>query len=136
MGRDCHARGAKTYMSAGELPEPGAIEHGVAGRRTAGRNPVERVVIAAGSSWCSCPWRCSACGSWPGRRERFPGAGDRLSGGADPGAAGAILDRVMPRGLAILSVYLGLVAVVVGIGFLLVSPVSTQIRHFEDTCRS
>ena len=46
-----------------------------------------------------------------------------------------ILERVMPRGLAILSIYLACVAVVVGIGFLLVSPVSTQIRHFGTTCR-
>jgi predicted PurR-regulated permease PerM len=42
-----------------------------------------------------------------------------------------ILERVMPRGLAIVSVYLAVVAVFVGVGFLLVSPVSTQIRHFE-----
>jgi putative heme transporter len=42
-----------------------------------------------------------------------------------------ILERVMPRGLAIITVYLAVVAVFVGVGFLLVSPVSTQIRHFE-----
>ncbi len=42
-----------------------------------------------------------------------------------------ILERVMPRGLAILAVYLGLLAVAVGIGFLLASPISTQIDHFE-----
>jgi len=47
-----------------------------------------------------------------------------------------ILEQLVPRGLAILSVYLGLVAVVVGVGFLLASPVSTQIRHFEHNLPS
>jgi predicted PurR-regulated permease PerM len=37
----------------------------------------------------------------------------------------------LPRGLAILAVYLGFVAALVGIGLLLVSPISTQLRHFE-----
>ena len=39
--------------------------------------------------------------------------------------------RRLPRGLAILLVYLGGVAVLVGIGILLANPVSTQISHFE-----
>ena len=37
----------------------------------------------------------------------------------------------VPRGLAILAVYLGFVAALVGIGLLLVNPISTQLRHFE-----
>ena len=39
--------------------------------------------------------------------------------------------RRLPRGLAILVVYLGGVAVLVGVGFLLANPVSTQINSFE-----
>jgi predicted PurR-regulated permease PerM len=39
--------------------------------------------------------------------------------------------RRLPRGLAILAVYLGGVAVLVGIGFLLANPISTQISRFE-----
>jgi predicted PurR-regulated permease PerM len=42
-----------------------------------------------------------------------------------------LLERRMPRGLAILLVYLACFAVVFGIGFLLVSPVSTQVTRFE-----
>jgi predicted PurR-regulated permease PerM len=42
-----------------------------------------------------------------------------------------LLERRIPRGLAILLVYLACFAVVVGIGFLLVSPVTTQITKFE-----
>jgi hypothetical protein len=38
--------------------------------------------------------------------------------------------RHLPRGLAIPVVYLGLLAVVVGIGVLLSDPVSTQVNHF------
>jgi predicted PurR-regulated permease PerM len=41
------------------------------------------------------------------------------------------LERVMPRGLAILLVYLGGVLILVGIGFLLVNPISDQINKFE-----
>lgn len=41
------------------------------------------------------------------------------------------LERVMPRGLAILTVYIGGFAVLVAIGFLLASPVATQITHFQ-----
>jgi predicted PurR-regulated permease PerM len=41
------------------------------------------------------------------------------------------LERVMPRGLAILTVYIGGFAVLVAIGFLLASPVTTQISHFQ-----
>ena len=43
-----------------------------------------------------------------------------------------VLERRMPRGVAILAVYLGGFAVLVGIGFLLVNPVSDQISHFES----
>jgi predicted PurR-regulated permease PerM len=39
--------------------------------------------------------------------------------------------RRLPRGLAILVVYLGGLAILVGIGVLLSNPVSTQISHFE-----
>ncbi len=42
-----------------------------------------------------------------------------------------LLERVIPRGLAILIVYLGGFAVLVGIGVLLASPVTSQITHFE-----
>jgi predicted PurR-regulated permease PerM len=42
-----------------------------------------------------------------------------------------LLERVIPRGLAILIVYLGGFAVVAGIGVLLASPVTTQITRFE-----
>jgi predicted PurR-regulated permease PerM len=41
------------------------------------------------------------------------------------------LERVMPRGLAILTVYIGGFAVLVAIGFLLASPVATQISNFQ-----
>ncbi len=41
------------------------------------------------------------------------------------------LERVMPRGLAILTVYIGGFAVLVAVGFLLASPVATQITHFQ-----
>jgi predicted PurR-regulated permease PerM len=43
-----------------------------------------------------------------------------------------VLERRMPRGVAILVVYLAGFAVLVGIGFLLVNPVSNQITHFES----
>jgi len=42
-----------------------------------------------------------------------------------------LLERVLPRGLAIFMVYLGGFAVIAGIGVLLVSPVTTQITRFE-----
>jgi predicted PurR-regulated permease PerM len=42
-----------------------------------------------------------------------------------------LLERVLPRGLAILIVYLGGFAVLAGIGVLLASPITTQITHFE-----
>jgi predicted PurR-regulated permease PerM len=41
------------------------------------------------------------------------------------------LERIMPRGLAIPTVYIGGFAVLVAIGFLLASPVATQITHFQ-----
>jgi predicted PurR-regulated permease PerM len=43
-----------------------------------------------------------------------------------------LLEKRLPRGLAILAVYLAGFAVVAGIGFLLVSPVTTQITHLEN----
>jgi predicted PurR-regulated permease PerM len=43
-----------------------------------------------------------------------------------------LLERArLPRGLAIAAVYLGFVAALAGIGLLLVSPISTQLSHFE-----
>jgi predicted PurR-regulated permease PerM len=42
-----------------------------------------------------------------------------------------LLERWIPRGLAIVAVYVGGLAVIVGVGFLLASPVATQITHFE-----
>ncbi len=42
-----------------------------------------------------------------------------------------LLARRMPRGLAILLVYLSCLAVLVGIGFLLANPVSSQVTRFE-----
>src|SRR6201999_1547206 len=42
-----------------------------------------------------------------------------------------LLERVLPRGLAILIVYLGGFAVLAGIGGLLASPIPTQIANFE-----
>ncbi len=46
------------------------------------------------------------------------------------------LERWVPRGLAIPAVYLGMVAVIAGVGFLLASPVTTQISHFENNVPS
>jgi predicted PurR-regulated permease PerM len=43
-----------------------------------------------------------------------------------------LLSRRLPRGLAILLVYLGGIAILAGIGVLLASPVSTQISHFKS----
>jgi predicted PurR-regulated permease PerM len=44
-----------------------------------------------------------------------------------------MLERIhVPRGLAILAVYLGAVAVLVGIGVALAEPVSTQVSHFQN----
>ncbi len=42
------------------------------------------------------------------------------------------LQRVMPRGLAIMAVYVGSLAALTGIGILLSDPVSTQINRFEN----
>ncbi len=47
-----------------------------------------------------------------------------------------VLERPLPRGIAILFVYLGGLAVLVGIGFLLVNPVSHQIAVFEHNLPS
>ena len=47
-----------------------------------------------------------------------------------------LLARPMPRGLAILVVYLGGLGVLVAIGFLLAGVVSTQVTHFEHNLPS
>jgi len=47
-----------------------------------------------------------------------------------------LLERRIPRGVAILAVYLGGFALLFGIGFLLVNPVSDQITHFESNVPS
>ncbi len=47
-----------------------------------------------------------------------------------------VLERRVPRGLAILLVYLGGLAVLVGIGFLLVNPVSSQITRLQHNLPS
>ena len=47
-----------------------------------------------------------------------------------------VLERRVPRGLAILFVYLGGLAVVVAIGFLLANPISTQLSHFKHNLPS
>ena len=39
--------------------------------------------------------------------------------------------RRVPRGLAILLVYLGGVAILVGVGLLVANPISTQVSHFQ-----
>src|SRR6185437_12308492 len=44
--------------------------------------------------------------------------------------------RGVPRGLAILLVYLGLLAALAGIGILLANPVSTQVARFEHNVPS
>jgi predicted PurR-regulated permease PerM len=140
IGRDCRGRGAKAYMSAGELPEPGAIEHGVAAdaelpaapAEPPAGSPVERVVIRRWVQLVLLP--LALLGLWELARASgtlFLVLVIACLVALILAPPVRILHQVMPRGLAILSVYLGLVAVVVGIGFLLVSPVSTQIRHFE-----
>ncbi len=47
-----------------------------------------------------------------------------------------LLARALPRGLAILVVYLLLVAIVAGIGVVLASPVTSQITHFQNNLPS
>jgi predicted PurR-regulated permease PerM len=47
-----------------------------------------------------------------------------------------LLSRHMPRGLAILVVYLGGLAVLVAVGFLLASPVSDQVTNFQHNLPS
>ena len=42
-----------------------------------------------------------------------------------------LLERAVPRGLAILLVYIGCFAVVAGIGVVLASPVATQVTHLQ-----
>jgi predicted PurR-regulated permease PerM len=124
-------------MSAGELPDPGATQQGDAPAEPAAAPVVQRVVVRRWVQLVLLP--LALLGIWELAR-----------------AAGTIflviviaclvalilappvgmLGRVMPRGLAIVAVYLACVAFVVGVGFLLVSPVSTQIRHFEDSLPS
>jgi len=43
-----------------------------------------------------------------------------------------LLERVLPRGIAIALVYIGCFAVLGGVGVLLASPVTSQISHFEQ----
>jgi predicted PurR-regulated permease PerM len=133
MGRDCRAGAAQMYMSAGELPEPGAIEHGVAAAAEPSAGPaVEPVVIRRWVQVVLLP--LALLGLWELARASgtlFLVLVIACLVALILAPSVRILDQVMPRGLAIFSVYLGLVAVVVGIGFLLASPVSTQIRHFE-----
>jgi predicted PurR-regulated permease PerM len=119
-------------MSAGELPEPGAMPDGIVAAEPPAAPTIERVVIRRWVQLVLLP--LALLGLW----ELAKAAGTLFLVlviaclvALILAPTVRILDRVMPRGLAILSVYLGLVAVVVGIGFLLVSPVSTQIRHFE-----
>ena len=47
-----------------------------------------------------------------------------------------LLERVLPRGLAILSSTSAALASLAGIGVLLASPVTTQITHFEHNVPS
>jgi predicted PurR-regulated permease PerM len=47
-----------------------------------------------------------------------------------------VLERRAPRGLAILTVYLAGLAILVGIGFLLVNPISDQVNNFEHNVPS
>ena len=47
-----------------------------------------------------------------------------------------VLERQVPRGLAILAVYLAGLAILVGIGFLLVNPISNQVNNFEHNVPS
>ncbi len=42
------------------------------------------------------------------------------------------LERTMPRGLAILTVYIAGFAILVAVGFLLANPVTSQITHFQQ----
>src|ERR1700684_1688177 len=117
IGRDCRARGAKAYMSAGEVPEPGAMEHGIAAAtEPPAARTVERVVIRRWVQLVLLP--LALLGLW----ELAKAAGTLFLVlviaclvALILAPTVRILDRVMPRGLAILSVYLGLVAVVVGI---------------------
>jgi predicted PurR-regulated permease PerM len=125
-------------MSAGELPDPGVTQQG-AGTPTdppAG-SPVQPVVIRRWVQLVLLP--LALLGIW----ELARAAGTiflvlviacLVALIVNPPVR--ILERVMPRGLAIVTVYLGCVAFVVGVGFLLVSPVTTQIDHFEHNLPS
>jgi predicted PurR-regulated permease PerM len=42
-----------------------------------------------------------------------------------------LVERHIPRGLAILLVYLACFATLIGVGYLLISPVTSQVTHFE-----
>jgi predicted PurR-regulated permease PerM len=48
----------------------------------------------------------------------------------------ALVARVLPRGVAILVVYLGLIVIIAAVGVLLASPVATQIINFEHNLPS
>jgi predicted PurR-regulated permease PerM len=122
-------------MSAGELPEPGAMR----GEADAPSEPppapaVERVVIRRWVQLVLLP--LSLLAIW----ELAKAAGTIFLVLVIACLVALIvappvrlLERAMPRGLAIAVVYLGCVAFVVGVGFLLVSPISSQIRHFENS---
>jgi predicted PurR-regulated permease PerM len=125
-------------MSAGELPEPGAISDAEAvAAEPPTTPPIQRVVIRRWVQLVLLP--LGLLSLW---------ALARASGtiflvlviaclvALILAPSVRILEQAMPRGLAIASVYLGLVAVVVGIGFLLASPVSDQIGHFEHNLPS
>jgi predicted PurR-regulated permease PerM len=125
-------------MSAGELPDPGVMQEG-AGTPTdpPAASPVQRVVIRRWVQLVLLP--LVLLGIW----ELARAAGTiflvlviacLVALIVNPPVR--ILERVMPRGLAIVTVYLGCVAFVVGVGFLLVSPVTTQINHFEHNLPS
>jgi predicted PurR-regulated permease PerM len=119
-------------MSAGELPESGATQHDAAPIEPPAPPAVQPVVIRRWVQLVLLPLALLAV--W----ELAKAAGTiflvlviACLVALILAPPVRILERVMPRGLAILTVYLGLLAVAVGIGFLLASPISTQIDHFE-----
>jgi predicted PurR-regulated permease PerM len=119
-------------MSAGELPESGAMQHGAAPTQPPLAPAAQPVVIRRWVQLVLLPLALLA--AW----ELAKAAGTiflvlviACLVALILAPPVRILERVMPRGLAILTVYLGLLAVAVGIGFLLASPISDQIDHFE-----
>jgi predicted PurR-regulated permease PerM len=118
-------------MSAGELPEAGAIQHDAAPTEPPATPGVQPVVIRRWVQLVLLP--LALLGLW----ELAKAAGTLFLVLVIACLVALILappvrmlERVMPRGLAIVAVYLGLLAVAVGIGFLLASPISNQIDHF------